>query len=136
METKYATILDRVKAATIDAIVLIAMMYVASEIFSLFETIPNYIRIIVSVFVFILYEPILVSIYGGTIGHSFSKILVKQEDNSNKNLLFHIAIIRFFFKVLLGWVSLLTVTGNEKKKAIHDFIVKSIVLVEVATSTE
>ncbi len=128
METQYAILPYRVKAAFIDSLILVAMMYGASEIFSLFESIPNYIRIIVSVFIFILYDPILTSVYGGTIGHSYSGISVKRDNDIDKNLTFPIALIRFIFKVFFGTISLLTVTGNEKKKAIHDFIAKSVVI--------
>ncbi|MCB0456661.1 MAG: RDD family protein, partial [Flavobacteriaceae bacterium] len=66
--------------------------------------------------------------YGGTIGHSYSGIGVRRDDDSDKNISLPSAIVRFIIKLLLGWISLLTVTGNEKRKAIHDFIVKSVVL--------
>ncbi|MEZ4817578.1 MAG: RDD family protein [Flavobacteriaceae bacterium] len=128
MKKEYARLFDRVKATFIDAIVLIAMMYAATEIFSLFDIIPNYVRIIVSVFIFILYDPLFTTFYGGTIGHSYSGIGVRRDDDSDKNISLPSAIVRFIIKLLLGWISLLTVTGNEKRKAIHDFIVKSVVL--------
>jgi len=37
-------------------------------------------------------------------------------------------LVRFLAKVGLGWLSLLTVTGNEKKMAIHDYLAQSVVL--------
>jgi len=128
MKPTYANLPSRFKAATIDSIVLIGMMYLASEIFSLFESVPNYFRLTVSVFVFLLYDPIFVSVFGGTIGHSYIGISVKRDGDSKKNIIFPLAIIRFIVKVFLGWISLLTTTSNEKKKAIHDFIAKSVVI--------
>jgi uncharacterized RDD family membrane protein YckC len=128
MKKEYARLFDRVKAAFVDAMILVGMMYAATEIFGLFETVPNYARVLVAIFIFLLYDPLFTSIYGGTIGHSFSGIGVRQDNNLEKKISFPAAFIRFIFKSLLGWISLLTITGNEKNKAIHDFIVKSVVI--------
>ncbi|WP_047417003.1 RDD family protein [Cellulophaga sp. Hel_I_12] len=130
MQVSYAVLPERVKAAIIDSIVLIVMMYAVSELFGVFETVPDSFRILAFISIFILYDPILTSIYGGTIGHSFSKILVKSAKNPLKNISFPLAIIRFIIKFFLGWLSLLTVTSNEKRKALHDFAVNSIVIRE------
>lgn len=128
MKKEYARLFDRVKAASIDAMILIAMMYAAAEIFELFDNVPNFARALVAVFIFLLYDPLLTSFYGGTIGHSFSGIGVRKDNNSEKNISFPSAIIRFLFKICLGWISLLTITANDKKKALHDFIANSVVI--------
>ena len=125
--TKYAVLPDRIKAAFIDGIIIIAAMYAISEIFNLIENVPNSIRII-AMFIVVLYDPFFISKYGGTIGHSYSGISVKKENDTTKNISFPISLIRFILKFLLGWISLLTVTGNKKKKAIHDFIANSVVV--------
>ena len=130
MEKKYAILPDRVKAVVIDGIVLIVLMYTVTEIFALFDEVPNFLRVIAFIFVFILYDPILTSKYGATIGHSFAKISVKRDDDDVKNLLFHKALLRFLIKFSLGWVSLLTVTGSEKRKALHDFAADSVMIEE------
>ncbi|GAB5399937.1 MAG: hypothetical protein Aureis2KO_15220 [Aureisphaera sp.] len=127
----YANLPSRVKAAFIDAVVLIGAMYAITELFNLFGEIPTWLRILAWVSIFILYEPLLVSIYGGTMGHSYSKITVRREADSEKKIGFVMAVLRFVVKFFLGWISLLTVTGTEKKQAIHDHIVKSVVLEEV-----
>jgi len=131
MTRTYAILPFRVKAAVIDSIILIAAMYAVSEFFALFEEVPTYMRIMASVLIFILYDPIFTSIYGGTIGHSFAGIEVKRENDPSKNLDIFTAILRFIFKALLGWISLLTVSGNDKKRAIHDFVAKSVVMEEI-----
>jgi len=130
MPISYALLPDRVKAAVIDSIILVAMMYGISELFALFENVPQSFRITAFILVFLLYDPLLTSIYGGTIGHSFSNILVKNEDEPSKNISFSLAVLRFVVKLFLGWISLLTVTSNKKRKAIHDFVAKSIVILE------
>lgn len=121
---------DRVKAAVIDAILLIAAMYGISEILSLFENVPDYVKMVLVAILFLFYDPFFTSRFGGTIGHSYSKIMVKKESNTSQNIGFFSALLRFVLKFTLGWISLLTVTGTEKKRAIHDFASNSVVLVE------
>jgi uncharacterized RDD family membrane protein YckC len=130
MKENYALLTDRIKSAVIDSIVIIGFMYAVTEILALFNTVPNFVRIILFVFIFILYEPLLVSLFGQSIGHSFAKIRVVKDDRTKKKISFPIAIIRFICKVLLGWISLLTVSVNTKKKAIHDLVANSIVIKE------
>jgi uncharacterized RDD family membrane protein YckC len=127
-EENYPGVFDRVKAMVTDGIVIIVFMFVASYIFSLFESVPDYARIIVFVFIFLLNDPLFTSIFGGTIGHMMIGIRVKRESNEQKNIPFPFAILRFVVKALLGIISLFTVFGNEKRKAIHDYLVGSVVI--------
>jgi uncharacterized RDD family membrane protein YckC len=124
----YSTFSDRVKAMLTDSIVLIVFMFVATYIFSLFESVPDYARIIAFVFIFLLYDPLFTSTFGGTIGHMIIGIRVKRESNEQKNILFHLAILRYIVKACLGVVSLFTVSNNEKGKAIHDHLAGSVVV--------
>ncbi|MEP5338442.1 MAG: RDD family protein [Algibacter sp.] len=128
MEYTYAKIFDRVKAAVIDGIVIIGLMYSASQMLNGFDAVEIYIRVLIFVFIFLIYEPVLVSFFGATVGHFFSNIMVKQERNHSKNINIFRAIPRFIVKYILGWISLLTVNGNEKKQALHDFVGGSVVL--------
>ena len=130
MKNEYAILPDRIKAAVIDGILLIAAMYAASEILNLFENVPNYIRISIAAILFLLYDPFFTSQYGGTIGHSFSNITVRKDIDRENHIGFPAALLRFLLKISLGWISLLTVTGNIKKKAIHDFAVNSVIVYE------
>jgi uncharacterized RDD family membrane protein YckC len=127
-EKKYPGVLDRVKAMTIDGIVVLGLILGITYVFSLFEYVSDTAKIIAFVFIFILYDPIFTSIFGGTIGHFIFGIRVKRKTNEMKNLIFPLAILRFLVKVLLGWVSLLTVTSNEKRRAIHDYLAGTVVV--------
>ena len=104
------------------------MMYIISQVFAGFDSIPNFVKIITSVIIFLLYDPLLTSLNGGTIGHSLSKIGVRKDEGLNNPISFPVAIIRFILKVLLGWISLITISGDKKKKAIHDNAAKSVVV--------
>jgi len=125
---KYPGLLDRVKAIVTDGVVIILFILAATYVFSLFENVPVNAKIIAFVFIFILYDPIFTSSFGGTIGHMIVGIRVKRENNEKKNILFPLAIVRFIVKAFLGWISLLTVTGNVKSRAIHDYLVGSVVI--------
>ncbi|MGB0521530.1 MAG: RDD family protein [Flammeovirgaceae bacterium] len=127
MFEQYPSLLDRVKAVSIDTFVLVLFMVGASLSFSHFGEIPEAARISV-ILAILLYDPICTSSFGGTLGHLFVGIRVKRADDVERNLILSVAIIRFILKTGLGWVSLLTVTGNRKKQAIHDFAAHSVVV--------
>lgn len=128
VEIIYPGILERVKATITDSIVLVVLMLALTFIFSQFENVPDKVRIIGFIFIFGLYDPLFTSFFGGTIGHILMKIRVRRKGNQKKNILFPLAIIRYIIKVLLGWVSLLTVSSSDKSLAIHDMVIGSIVL--------
>ena len=127
-DENYPNVTDRVKAVMADSVVIIIFMFIITYIFSAFENVPDNARIIAFIFIFFLYDPIFTSSFGGTIGHMMFGLRVKRDKNPSKNILFPLAIIRFFVKAFLGWISLLTVSGNKKRKAIHDSLVGSVVV--------
>ncbi len=124
----YPGVSTRVKAVVTDSIILVIFIVGATYLFESFDNVPDFARIVAFIFIFLLYDPLLTSTLGGTIGHIIFGIRVKRETNQDKNILFPLAIIRYLVKVLLGWISLLTISGNKKGKAIHDIIVKSVVI--------
>ena len=128
MDSIYANLQNRIKAAVIDSILLIVMMYSITEILKFFNNVPSSLRMYLFILFFFLYEPLMVSILGFTAGHYYFDIKVKKENNHIKNIAFPLAVLRFILKFFLGWVSLLSVTGTVKKQAIHDKVVNSVVL--------
>lgn len=121
-------VFDRVKAIAIDGIFIIVFMFLVSYGFSLFENVPDQARIVAFIFIFILYDPLFTSTFGGTIGHMITGLRVKRESDETKNILLPHALLRFIVKASLGWISLLTVLNNPKRKAIHDYLVGSVVV--------
>lgn len=124
----YPGVIDRVKALMADSAVLLLLMVVFSFVFSCFQAVPDEVRIMSFAIIFFLYDPILTSLFGGTLGHMAIGIRVKREKDQRKNIAFPLAVIRFLIKSSLGWISLLSVTFNIKKRAIHDFISGSVVV--------
>ncbi len=121
-------VLDRVKAIVADGIITIIFMFIAYLLFSLFDNVADSARMIVFIFIFVLYDPIFTSAFGCTIGHKMMGIMVKRKSDESKNIIFPLAILRFIIKFVLGIISLLTVSTNKKRNAIHDLIVGSVVL--------
>ena len=128
IEPVYPSISDRVKAVFTDTFIMVIFMIIATFIFSFFENIPDNARMVTFIFIVFLYDPLFTTFFGGTIGHMMNGIRVKREKDESKNIILPLAFFRFIFKTFLGWISLLTVTGNKKRKAIHDMIVRSIVV--------
>ena len=124
----YPGVSERIKAVIIDQFFIIIFMFILSLGFSLFSHIENNVKVLALIFTFILYDPIFTSIFGGTIGHMIFGIRVKKDNDQLKNISFPYAVIRFIIKISLGWISLLTIYGNEKGKAIHDYLAKSVVV--------
>ena len=127
-EMKYGTLLNRVKAAIIDFLIIMGLVLSVSTILSKFGNVPDFVRVILFILIFILYDPIFTSTIGATIGHLFLGLRVRRSNDEDRKIIFPIAIVRFILKALLGWISLLTITVIKKKKAIHDLVAGSVVL--------
>lgn len=74
----------------------------------------------------VLYEPILVSRTGGTIGHYVTNLRVVDEGHG-RNVSFLKALSRFVIKGLIGWFSFLFMAATRRNQAIHDLVTRSTV---------
>ncbi|MEQ8365048.1 MAG: RDD family protein [Cyclobacteriaceae bacterium] len=132
-EENYPGVLMRVKAVIADSVVLLVFMIGVTFIFNKFENVNDNLRIAAFLFIFVFYDPIFTSLFGGTIGHKMNGICVRRGSNHERNVIFPLTLIRFITKAFLGWISLLTISGNEERKAIHDYLAGSVVLYEKKT---
>jgi uncharacterized RDD family membrane protein YckC len=124
----YAGVSDRVKAVISDSIIVFLLLLITTYVFSIIEQVPDRARILAFTIIVVLYDPICTSVLGGTLGQLMQGIRVRRENKPDKNILFPLAVLRFFIKVSLGWISLFTVTGNAKGKALHDILLGTIVI--------
>ena len=120
IKTRYISIL-------IDGICLLLFALGISALFEKIGDVSGFVRGITFVIVIILYEPILVTL-GCTIGQLFMNIRVRDFRNPEKKLSFYLVIFRFIIKIILGWLSFLTVTFNINRRAIHDLASGSIMI--------
>jgi uncharacterized RDD family membrane protein YckC len=81
---------------------------------------------ILVVVMMLLYEPVLVSVTGGTLGHYFTNLRV-VDDRSGGNVSFLKACARVVIKGLLGWYSFVVLAATRRNQAIHDMLTRSTV---------
>lgn len=133
LETKYGdmrfpTLVTRVKALFIDVVIMLFIFTGTTLFIDTFGEIPNFVKGSITIFMFYLYDPILTSFTGSTLGHKIMKLKVRRYKDPEKRISLGQALLRFITKGLLGWFSFLTVTGNRHKRAIHDVASGSIIM--------
>jgi uncharacterized RDD family membrane protein YckC len=65
---------------------------------------------------------------GATLGNYIKGIRVRQNGATGQRINFFQAFIRYVLKMLLGWISFLTIHTNPQKRAIHDIIAGSVMI--------
>lgn len=126
MTENYPSVLDRIKSTTIDTLILIVCMYFFSDILNSYQNVPNWVR--AALFgSLLLYEPICTA-FGATLGNHKMNIRVRKVSNESERINIVQAIIRFFFKIVLGWLSFITVFTSPKSRTLHDIICGSIMI--------
>lgn len=124
-EPAYARFSRRVQAVCIDSIVIMLIM-VAALIAAISLASDHIARILGFVFVatWLLYEPLLVTATGGTVGHHLCNIRV-VDDRTGGNIGFVRAVLRTVIKAFLGWYSFVTMVTTSRYQAIHDLATRS-----------
>ena len=123
---------DRIKASFADSIILIVFLIVISYLLSALDISSTAVKVCLLI-LFFLYNPLLTCFLGGTIGHFMLGIRIKQEKDYTKNINIIAAIIRFIFKLSLGWLSLLTISKSQQRRALHDMMCSSVVIYPLVT---
>jgi len=81
------------------------------------------------IILFLFYDPICNSTLGFTFGAWLFKFRVRSEIDLTRKIGFIKALIRFVVKLLLGWVSFLSIHSDPYRRAIHDHAAGSVVIV-------
>jgi hypothetical protein len=76
--------------------------------------------------VWLLYEPVLVSLTGSTVGHYLSNLRV-VDDRTQGNVSFLKALARLVIKTVLGLYSFITMGTTLRHQAVHDLLTRSTV---------
>jgi uncharacterized RDD family membrane protein YckC len=74
----------------------------------------------------LLYEPLLVSLTGSTIGHYVRNLRV-VDNRTGGNINFFKAVARTVIKAVLGWLSFITMGTTRRYQAMHDLLTRSTV---------
>ncbi len=123
----YARFSPRLRALIIDSIILTLVMVTALAIAVAFKS-DDVARIFgfTVVTVWLLYEPLLVSLTGSTVGHYLNNLRV-VDDRSGGNVSFPKAVARVIVKTILGWVSFIAMALTRRHQAMHDLLTRSTV---------
>jgi uncharacterized RDD family membrane protein YckC len=129
LQIEYPLLIDRIKSTLIDSVLLIVLMFCFSLILNNFKDTPDWVRIFLFTLIFIIYDPLCTSL-GCTLGNYIVGLRVRRKKDLSEKINIFQAIIRYALKVLLGWISFLTINANKERRAIHDLVVGSIVIVK------
>ena len=121
------TIKARYTSMLIDVLIIVLISLAISSLPSVVGKVPGFVKGILFIIVVLLYEPILIT-SGTTIGQFIMNLRVRSFKNPDQKLTFHMAVLRTILKILLGWLSFVTVTFNVNRRAIHDFASGSIMI--------
>jgi uncharacterized RDD family membrane protein YckC len=124
---RYARFSRRLRAMLFDWIITLIVIYgavlLATSVGSdNFSRTPGVLVIVA----LLLYEPILVSRIGGTLGHYFNNLRVVDKDDGG-NISFPKACARAVIKGVLGLYSFVILAATSRNQAVHDLLTGSTV---------
>jgi len=121
--TAYARLSGRVKAVLIDAAISAAVLVLLVIIASSTEDVPGTGRAFVILVIgwAVLYEPLQVWLFGGTIGHRRVNLRVVS-DRTGGPPSFPVSFARFVIKGILGFPSFISMAFTRRYQAIHDLL--------------
>ena len=126
-EKEYPSLSDRIQSSFIDAMLIIVLMFVIAAWLDKYENTPDWIRIALFFGLWAVYEPLSTTL-GGTLGNYIKGIRVRSHSRPDKKINFFQAFFRYVVKMMLGWISFLTIHSNKDRRAIHDFVAGSVMI--------
>jgi len=124
---RYARFSRRLRAMLFDWIIALIVIYGAVLLATSVGS-DNFSRAlgVLAIVALLLYEPILVSRIGGTLGHYFNNLRVVDEDDGG-NISFPKACARAVIKGVLGLYSFVILAVTSRNQAVHDLLTGSTV---------
>jgi uncharacterized RDD family membrane protein YckC len=126
MDENYPSVLDRIKSTLIDSVIIIVCIMLFSDILNSFKNVPDSVRATLFI-ALLMYEPICTA-FGATLGNHKMEIRVRKKSDETQRISIFQAIIRFFFKVVLGWFSFISIFLSPKSRTLHDIISGSVMI--------
>jgi uncharacterized RDD family membrane protein YckC len=131
-QVQYARFSRRLRGMFVDWVLALVVIFGAILIaVSIGNGIFSRILALVVVLFLVLYEPLLVSRTGGTVGHWFTNLRV-VDDRTGGNLLLRTAFIRAGIKAFLGVYSFVIMMATRRNQALHDLLTHSTVQIRDA----
>ena len=126
LDVEFPSLLTRIQSSVIDFSIILFSLFIISQICDIIS-LPDWLRGALLIFLFVLYEPVLQTL-GGTLGNRIKGINVRKNENFDSKINIFQGIIRFIVKILLGWISFLTIHNDYRKRAIHDMVAGTVML--------
>lgn len=126
-EPEYPSIIRRYLSTFIDGVLILIVLFLSSFVFSADNNYIVALRIGSILSMVLIYEPLCTSKLC-TIGQMIMGIRVRRISTFDKISLIQ-AYARIVVKISFGFISLFTIILSEKKRAVHDFVSGSIVVV-------
>jgi len=131
MEIRYPDLKTRIQSTFIDTVLMIGLMFFAATLLEKInpaqEEEDGVIRGLIFILIWGIYEPVSMTI-GCTLGNYLMKIRVRKFGDNNKRINLLQSYIRFVVKILLGWLSFVTINSNKERRAIHDFAAGTVMI--------
>ena len=133
----YASLLRRFQAVVADSVVYVAVGFLAIVLGTAAASIAPIggMFLILWVGFLLLYEPVSVSRFGGTLGHRFNNLRVASNQTGG-NVSFGAAVLRFLIKAIFGWLSFALILLTRRRQALHDLWTLSTVQIRDAEAAE
>jgi uncharacterized RDD family membrane protein YckC len=124
-QAQYARFARRVRGMFVDWVLTLILIFgailIATSVGS--ATVSRVLAFVV-VLILILYEPVLVSRTGGTLGHWYTNLRV-VDDRTGGNLSLRTAFIRAGIKAVLGAYSFVIMLATRRNQTLHDLLTHS-----------
>jgi hypothetical protein len=124
----YARFSRRFRALCIDIVLFALAFYVGAIVTDSlgFSDTNRRFCLLGLVLVVLAYDPVLVALFGGTVGHRLANLRV-VDDRNGRNLSLPWAVVRAVVKDALGWLSFATMAITRRHQALHDVLTRSTV---------
>jgi uncharacterized RDD family membrane protein YckC len=124
----FATFPRRLKALSVDGVVGLLFAVLIFALVPMADSLPavRAVMIVACFVVLVLYEPVMVSRYGGTVGHYLLNLRV-VDGATGGNMRFGPALGRLVIKGLWGFLSFFTMPFTQRHRALHDMLTDSTV---------
>ena len=126
MSREYPALSQRILSTVIDQVLILVLMLVAAAAVDAFHP-PDWIRVALFFGIWAVYEPVFTT-RGCTLGNYVIGLRARQFQDDSKKVSLVQAYIRYFVKVLLGWLSFLTINMNKQRRAIHDLAASTVMI--------
>jgi uncharacterized RDD family membrane protein YckC len=131
MQIAYPSLSKRVQSIFIDLLLMIGLMAVSGWILDKINPEQKegdeWVRAVLFIGIWGVYEPLAMT-FGCTLGNYLIKIRVRKHNDPGRKINLIQAYMRFIVKFFLGWLSFITISFNDEKRAIHDFASGTIML--------